>query len=288
MKQVIMAVNKSQIVLSTKSIIGAINELTSLLKFTQTTSDLTRTTQNYKYSVYPDLTTTNIQLNTFGIGTMGSYNIDDENLSQPYAPHSTELSLYRPLPFRCVPYDEDLTATERQDYRMRTVYTKTSGDKYWCYYQKKIQFTNNSIQVMRIDPDTKLETPYEFTLESLMNPQPNKPATSGYTSGMIEEVRVYAKVALVITGQEIHEAVNVMFDGDLRQARISEIGLFCGEDRQVTGYSSNNTPFAYTETIQSTLLTKSCFLPIPFETEQAYHTRDLVISSSNIMLLDTV
>jgi hypothetical protein len=283
-----MAVNKTQIVLSTKSILGAINELTSLLKFTQTTTDLTRTTQNYKYSVYPDLTTTNIQLNTFGIGTKGSYNIDDENLSQPYSPHSTELSLYNPLPFRCVPYDEDLTDAERQDYRMRTIYTSPTNDKYWCYYQKKITFVNNTIQVMRIDPDTKLETPYEFTLENLMNPQPNKPATSGVVSGLVEEVRVYAKVELRITGKEVHEAVNVMFNGDLRQAKISEIGLFCGEDKTVTGYNSQNQPFQYVETIQSTLLTKSCFLPIPFETEQAIHTRDLVISSSNIMLLDTV
>jgi hypothetical protein len=283
-----MAVNKTQIVLSTKSIVGAINELTALLKFSSTTSDLSRTTQNYKYSVYPDLTTTNIQLNTFGIGTKGSYNIDDENLSQPYSPHSTELSLYQPLPFRCVPFDEDLTDIERTNYRMRTLYTTPGGDKYWCYYQKKIEFTNNTIQVMRIDPDTKLETPYEFTLENLMNPTPNKPSSSGVISGMIEEVRVYVKVALVITGKEIHEAVNVMFEGDLRQARISEIGLFCGEDRSVTGYNSQNQPFTYTETIQSTLLTKSCFLPIPFETEKAYHTRDLIISSSNIMLLDTV
>jgi hypothetical protein len=281
-----MAVNKQQIVLSTKSIAGAINELASLLNFATNQDELVITTQNYKYNIYPDLKATHIQLNTFGIGVNGSYNLDDENLSQPYAPHSVELSLYSPIPFRCVSYDEDLTAAERQNYRMRVSYTAPSGDKYWCYYQKKLEFVNNSIQVMRIDPETKLETPYEFNVDNLINPVPNKPATSGVVSGMVEEVRVYVTAILTITGQEVHEAVNVLFNGDLRRARISEIGLFCGEDRQVTGYSAQNQPFQYIETVQSSLLTKSCFLPIPFESESAYHRRELIISSSNVMLLD--
>jgi hypothetical protein len=283
-----MAVNKQQIVLHTKSIAGAINELASLLKLSTSQDELMTTTQNYKYNLYPDLRATNIQLNTFGIGTNGSYNIDDENLTQPYAPHSVELSLYSPLPFRCVDFDSDLSDIERTNYRMRVLHTTGTGDKYWCYYQKKLEFATNTIQIMRIDPESKLETPYEFNIENLMNPIPNKPTTSGTVSGLVEEVRVYITAVLNITGKEVHEAVNVFFNGDLRYARISEIALFCGEDRLVTGYDHINHAFQYTETIQSSLLTKRCFLPVPFETESAYHNREVVISSSNVMFLDVV
>ena len=92
------------------------------------------TTLNHKYGVQnrvnPDMVPS---LGYFGIGIGGCYNANDGFLVTAHDPKAIEMDLYQPIPFRCVPVDEDLSDAERKFYRMR-VRKDINGQAYFCYY----------------------------------------------------------------------------------------------------------------------------------------------------------
>ena len=49
------------------------------------------------------------KLRYFGVGIGGSYNADDSILVSAYNPARTDMNLYRLIPIRCRPVDEDLS-----------------------------------------------------------------------------------------------------------------------------------------------------------------------------------
>lgn len=243
--------------LAIKTTLGEINSVEARLPGTYPI--LPNTTLNTKYNVFPNLTdivTDAPPLAYFGIGIWGFYNTGDRTQCKPYLPKPEELDLYEPIPFRCVPIDEDLSTAERNQYRMR-VEKSIGGNRYWCYYLKKLEILDNSSQVIRIDPTTGLELPYEFSADYLY-PKPTIAEDSGVQDGALTEVVVRKRARAVITGSEIYEAINVLYDGDLTMAKVSEWGLYSGIDHQVTGYDAAGVGFQYTESIYAQLNYKIC------------------------------
>lgn len=252
-----MATSKKLPELTVKTAIGELNSIEAVLPGEYPI--LAGTTLNTKYNVFPnmvDVITKAPSLMYFGIGINGFYNTGDRIQGQPYQPKANELDLYEPIPFRCVPVDEDLTTAERNLYRMR-VQKQIRGNNYWCYYLKRLEVVDNSASIVRVDPTTGLEAPYEFSSDYLY-PKPVIPEDSGTQEGTLTEIVVTKKVRAAITGNEIYEVINTLYEGDLTMANISEWGLYSGLDQQVAGYDYAGVSFQYTEAIYAQMCYKLC------------------------------
>lgn len=229
------------------------------------------TTINYKRGVL-----TNVDLEAlggalprvryFGIGIKGFANLTSENnLAQPYVPSPEHYDLYEPIPFRCVP-NFPLSAEEAKDYRMVT--TKTiDGIKYYLYWLKKISYENSTISFSKIEGST--ETTYTVDATSNLNPAP---ADLNDVDIQSAKRRIVASISGIckITGTEVLEAINVLYGGDMRRARVSEIGLYAGVE--VSLDAEGDLP-ARVEAAYTQLYTHECNLGELFPNEGHVHVR---------------
>ena len=190
-------------------------------------------TLNYKYNIFPTETpSATPKLRYFGIGIRGYKNLDDQNLSAPYVPSAKNLDLFSPIPFRVVPVDDDLTTTERSNYRMRVLKT-INGESYWCYYLKKMTFVDNSVQIIQTDLTTNVETVLSDLDTSDLTPTPTNTSAES-TVETTKKIDSSLTTNIQILGSEVIEAINVLHDGNLLRANISEIGIYCGNDQEMT------------------------------------------------------
>lgn len=268
---------------SVKTIIGIKNEIAAILNGTTYAPDL-ETTLNTKYNNFPNIAPTNVpKLGWFGIGINGHYNVTDTNISQARIPAMTNMDLYEPIPFICVPLDEDKT-DYRIKYRMRRV--RNIGDiKYVEYYLKPIQLIDSAIRIIRIDPNTQKEIEYELDASNLY-PTPPVPQTSGVIEGTSAEIQVSQKFMLPISGNEVCDPVSVIYDGDIRRARLSEYGLYTGEEAEVTGYGADNVGFQYNEVICAQLAVHTTTIGMDGTNPNSVLDRIVTISGGNIAVLD--
>lgn len=247
------------------------------------------TTLNSKYNIFPggvdgmEASFSVPKLRYFGIGTKGHYNVDDSNLSAPYRPSSDELDLYEPIPFVIRPVDEDLSAAERSMYRMRKERT-INGQRYYCYYLKKIVVLDNAVQLTRTNPTTHEEEPFELNSDKL-NPIPTKPTVSGETEGVITEVNASVRLELNWTGSEVLEAINVLYNGDMRYAKVSEIALYSGIDYNVQSTDANNNPLQITEAIYTQIAYKICNIGSVVTSASYDGSRIFKLTNGNTLLL---
>jgi len=215
----------------------------------------------------------------FGIG--GCYNVDDGNLSSPYQIKVTNKDLYLPIPIRCVPVDQDLSSEERSLYRMRV--RRTFGDQeYWCYYFKKIIF-NSNVKMTQTDPITLEEIPYEEDPNDL-TPTPPQPPYTGTVNTNESEINVSLTGSVTVYGSEILEGISTIYN-DARRATISEIGIYTGEDMEVTGLSGTGSDIQYTEAIYAQLATHYTSIGVPLLTPDSFREININFTKGNIMLL---
>lgn len=245
---------------------------------------LNNTTINYKYTNHHEVVPTQLpRIQYFGLGIKGFVNADDGILANPYLPSNKELDLYEPIPLRCVPIDEDLSAAERANYRMRVRKT-INGVPYFCYYLKKLQIVDNVVQITQTNPITNQQEPYNFSAADL-TPIPAVPATSGEQSGEVATANISFRVGLEYFGSEVLEAINAMYAGDMRYAKISEIGLYSGQDQQVNGFDANNVPFQYTESIYTQLSYKICNIGTAIANASHRSGRVFLLGDGNLIVL---
>jgi hypothetical protein len=233
-----------------KTILGTIRELTAYAGLTPSYD--TAATLNAKYSNNASLVPTALPaVRYFGIGIGGSFNVDTGSLSQAYPVLGTNMDLYTPIPFRCVPVEQDLSSVDRAPYRMRVRQTINGAD-YYLYYLKLITYSQTTVQLTKTDPVTQLQVPYVLDYTNL---RPTKPTvnSSGAVTSSVTEVNASVTSTLALTGAEVAEVINVLYAGDLRYAKISEIGLYFGEDRVVAGTNSAGAAISYTESVLATL-----------------------------------
>lgn len=207
-------------------------------------------TLNNYYQVFPD---TDVQtapvLKYFGVGIKGCYNSDAGILSSAYRPKRTNMNLYEPIPIRCRPVDEDLTDAERAQYRMRVRKT-IDGNDYYCYYLKLLDL-GNEVKFKKINPLTGKEEPYELNSQDL-NPKPEKQGSDVVITTDVSQVVAYAEAHVHLEASEVLEYIQAYYH-DVRYARISEIGLFTGEDRLVEGVTDQSTRIQYNESLYTML-----------------------------------
>jgi len=213
-------------------------------------SPYTPYTLNSKYAILQDKLPTNIpKLRYFGIGINGFKNTDNLNNGAPYIPSTKNLDLYTPIPFRCVPVTNDIKGEERDKYRMR-VLKNIYGVDYYCYYLKLLTITNADVDVTNTNINTGEETfglPGDFS--DNLNPTPENTVLQGVSSDTIE-TNVSVTCIAPITGEEVNEVMSIMYpDNPLLKARISELGLYFGEDLEQIDEDND----AYNESIYTIL-----------------------------------
>ena len=282
---------------STDTILGMYNQFHAMLGGRMNYEIFPESTLNYKYNCYPPTVSGNGYVNVpsgtpgiayFGVGIRGFYNItaDDEisPLSQPYRPKATEGDLYKPIPIRCIPKAYDLSASERKKYRLRTEMT-IDNKTYVCYWLKVLEF-GDSINIVRIDGNGS-ETDYDLRTNFSMNltPTPIAPTTPDVITGSSKLV-VAAEVTCEISGEEILEAINVIYHGDLRRAKISEWGVYSGVDAPATFADANGDSQNYTEALYVQLAAKRCTTGVDLSNSASVQREVLTIQNGNLLLLD--
>lgn len=239
-----------------KTLLGTALELEGYTGVTKLND--TRATLNRKHGVFADtLPNNNITARYFGIGIRGKRNVGDDALSEPIPVLDTNMDLYESIPFRCVPVEQDLTAPERSQYRIRVKKT-FRGAQYWCYYLKRLSFSDETVRFTKKNPISGAEEAYALDYANL-NPTPPVATINGTsTSAAAQEINASVSIALPLTGLEVIESISAIY-GDLRRAVISEIGIYAGEDQVVTGQDFVGANFNYTEAVMAQLTTHYTF-----------------------------
>lgn len=205
-------------------------------------------TLNSLLNVHPNEDITEMpKLRYCGIGIRGCYNADDDILATPYNPRRSNMNLYRPIPIRCRPVDEDLTEHERAQYRMRQR-TVLNGEEVFLYWLKVINFSNE-IKYKRINAINGKEENIELDRANL-NPEPVKVSDlTTVDASANAQIVAYCEASVNITANEVLEYITRKYEGDTRYARISEVGFFTGVDKVVSGMTGQNIPINYTEAL---------------------------------------
>lgn len=222
-------------------------------------------TLNTDLNIFPEESfDTRPMLRYYGIGIQGAYNVDDGILSAAYNPQRMNMNLYHQIPFRCVPVDEDLSDAERTSYRLRQR-TTINGAEYYLYWLKVINFTSD-IQFKRINPSDGSEEAYELD-PSYLHPEPVKPSTNLTLVDTQSNIIAYATAQLTIEASEVLEYIRAYYEGDVRYAKISELGFYTGVDKEVTGTTYQGISFNYTEAIYTMLYNHCTWLGTPLTSE---------------------
>lgn len=243
----------------------------------------TSTTINSLYNVFPTMTPSQGNRPTeqyFGVGIGGDYYSGTSNLMNPQELSATNMNLYKHIPLRAVPIEQDLTGSDRDQYRMRSVETR-NGRQYVCYYLKKIVFANSQVQYGKYDPILGSDQPYSIDPSNL-NPKPPATPVDGATTNLTEEITASISANLPILGSEIIEVINVLYGGDMRYARISELGIYTGVDQLVDSTDSKGNKISYTEAIYAQLAQAHTFLGKPFISPNSIYNPSVKLTSGNM------
>jgi len=166
------------------------------------------------------------QLRYFGIGVKGYHNTDTNTGRSINVPTADRMNLYRQIPFRCVPVEQDLTWAEREKYRFRVVET-INGTQYACYYLKKITYSPAKASFIKKDAsgveDVLMLDPTKGFTDEPPSIQVGGLATSNLITGL---TRVTGNC--IVEGKEIAEAAAIKYSNDDVAFVISECGYYTG------------------------------------------------------------
>lgn len=156
------------------------------------------------------------------------------------AHRATDAGLYKMIPFIARPVTNDLTALERQKYRLRKVIT-ISGNLYAVYFGRVIDLSTASPDMTLITDVAGTEVVTSF-IPTINNLRPTPPVAGSQPSGNYTDVSTPVTVNFTATEvTELKQACLLMY-GDENVAIISEISLCHGVDKQVTGrYPTSGT-----------------------------------------------
>lgn len=251
----------AELIKTTNTIQGMKNEYYSRFGIAYT-PELTKTL-NAKYGIGADQNPSIVPgtsryapptIKYFGMGVRGYYNVD-EYVSETYHPYAHEDDLYTPIPFRIRLLSEDLTASERANYRMRVVHNIGSL-QYVAYYLKALTIPSNAVEVKYINADNQ---ELDYNAVPNLTPEPVKLADLGGAGNDSQFKGIVQVVASCqILAAEIAEAAGVLFGGEANRCKPSEIGIYTGEDRIISGVGTGGTTISYTEAIYAQLSMKRC------------------------------
>lgn len=259
---------------STVTVDGAATQFWGLAPVNQTAAEYNvrlGRTLNAKLGVFPTTTPDDIpKLRYFGIGIHGFYNTSAPSGIRPYHPKATNVWLHRPIPFRVVPIDNDLTPEERAQYRMRELRALVSYDEddqpetnyYFLYWLKLIDFSDEGKVVtdkVTLNPVSGVYTAERYIpTEAELASEPS-PATENQTTQSADTIITKISGTGSILPEEVIESINFLYSGDMTLAKISELGLFTGNDQVMDGPDGYGGTVEYTEAIYSHLIFHRCW-----------------------------
>ncbi len=186
---------------STSTLLGILNQFHGATDLKYQT--ILGSTINYKRNVLPNIEPPSLPLlRYFGIGINGFYNTDDANGRAPHQPLPTNMDLYEPIPFRCVPIENDLTPEERANYRLREI-RLINGSSYCLYWLKLITYDPDTVSIMQKTPsgaEDIFNIADPATIAARRNPIPPVLSTGGTTPLSQNRLIVRATGKCLITG----------------------------------------------------------------------------------------
>lgn len=174
-----------------------------------------------------------------------------------------DAALYKHLPFVLRPATSDLSAAQRNNYRLRRLETH-NGTTYVAYYAKVIDLSSTLpvLELRTVNGNVVTSTEFSPSAGDL-NPTPPAISSGGVLVTTGDYIAANAKVPFTMTVTDIEEFMNVcnVIYGDPNYAIVSEIALCSGVDRAVTGDFGSGT-IGYTESIATQVCNFiSTFLP---------------------------
>jgi len=184
-------------------------------------------------------------VNYFCIGNKG------ENPNTPYVIldiHDWEMMLYGMVPFRFVPVENDLTAEERSQYRLRKR-VELDGVFYYAYYAK--YFNPGPVHSLKSDADYSplIEDSLPYIGDGLGH------SMKGHNS------QVFIEFELEVAVNEFKEYYRATHNNSLSAARLTELGLISGYD------APNSLDAGRMELADSTLFAKLVHDPVFMSSE---------------------
>jgi len=207
------------------------------------------------------------KLRYFGIGIQGYYNVGSTGI-RPYHPSASGIWMFTPIPFRIVPVDADLSAEERAQYRMRELRTIVTSDEsgnsesnqYFLYWLKCLDFVDGgqvtTNRIYKTEEGNYVSELYVPTESEILN-EPS-PATENQTTEVADTIVTKILCTGQVTPDEVLESINVLHDGNLTLAKVSEFGLFTGNDEVVSAEDGLGGTIEITEAIYTHMIVHRC------------------------------
>ena len=215
-------------------------------------------TLNQKFNIYPSEKPAVNEypiLKGICIGNKGAlYEIIEEDVisTKPKYHLADHAALYNHIPFLVRPIDNDISATERLNYRLRVPFTKGTI-KYVAYFMKVIDISimNPVTDIINVS-NNGLTINVDTWTPSLSKLSPTPPVinNSEIVNPSGDYLSVSAMTSIILNSNDINEimtACDIIY-GNVNRAVISEIALCTGVDRQLSGQFGSVTA-SYTECI---------------------------------------
>lgn len=169
----------------------------------------------------------------------------------------TDTNMFYMIPQIIRELSNDLSATERANYRLRLIQT-INGVQYVMYYLKLIDFTNFVPTTRKVthDATTGVDVPDVYIpQEDGQHPTPLVPNSDGVVPVSDQYVTASGKMDISLDATAIAELQNVcrILLGDASKAAVNEYAIVTGIDTQVDGNTSGSTTIRYTEAISATI-----------------------------------
>jgi len=152
-------------------------------------------------------------------------------------------AMYNQLPFVLRAVDDDLTAVERQKYRLRRIETH-NGVQYVAYYLRVLDLSNAevSMELRHVENGATTATPYVPSLEDL-NPTPPVLVAGQAVTTTGDYIASSCKVTFEMTASDLQEFNRAMeiIEGESGWAMISEMAVVAGVDANVNGIFNGET-----------------------------------------------
>jgi hypothetical protein len=190
------------------------------------------TTLNEKYNIlleYEVPSTSFPTIGWYGIGTGGLNVINGDN-GYKYSKHSpVDAALFNQIPFLMVELDNDISAADRENYRIRTeeVFNEVT---YACYYLKKIpefDLRDYFYKILSVDDRDELSV-FSTDTDKLLNPVPVTRSVDVLDVDSSTYVTKLAKLTFSLTNAEIKSITEVMSLRGLSETTIAEIAICMG------------------------------------------------------------
>lgn len=154
----------------------------------------------------------------------------------------TDAALYKHLPFVLRPVENDLTQAQREQYRGRIEVT-LFGRRYYAYYLKVLDLGDDPVDMtVTVVVDGQEITKPFIPDSSNLNPVPKTVPPTGNIPSSTAYGSVVRPLSIVFNEFDVSEllnAANIIFEGKIEKAIISEIALVSGVDTMLTGKTTS-------------------------------------------------